>query len=1083
MADSLLLLEIQQDHKNYPQATYYKILDSVKKKKYVLRRKHADDFATHYVKGSKTFSHHLMLQDATLHTLVLDVDYVGTCTDIQACVSRDRKFVVERICDTLLQFGIATNRKLAAVGLFLWSSQSGGYHVYWPEFVISSEDYEILLKQLQNIVSCKCSHAWKYDECLKNFPLAKAGKNGKSFYKIVAFAFLHMNQKKVYMIDNLEKLCNDLQDVSKNFKFVACASVEKQQLDHFLVSKLRFLIDNRDTRLLQFPFPVTKQYRYLLFALKFRMETCDEATDSDWTLKIEKSDGELLCFVKRNCKLFEVRQHAAQQVSELYSILTRACSYLKSYHSSVFGTQSDVVKQWVERNIVKATNSESVLSFAIDYLQREMFCLRKKKDPVGYILTLAPDTKVPLLYACCNLAFKQSVPHTLVCREFLDRYGRDDECVKRFSSLSEDVARHAVHHFESHALIYIAQSVLFENVSENQKAHLFPSGKTVGENTLLKEEAYKDYADLFVSHNIETIEESEGNNPKKKKSNKSCRELQKLVSVCESILTRLVSSLFPVVWTTSEGKNVQFIWLGRHWCDVDSSTGEKTLRTLLKGLFYELSNVYGDEYPIHGLCEMVVSKAETHFDLQKLKKKNETTCMDETTHLICLKNGSKLFNLLTLSVHRNVPHFFTTSRCEISWDGSYADVLLDRKFLGTVAKFMFDPNSLASLCSNDISFQGTNFRRYVRLLVDREFAHVNSEIQSSLGDVFAMILSCASVVLPRVVSLCKLLAYSLIGVNVDKKLVVFWGPAGDNGKTIFFTTLKQVFGGCVGVLQQDVLMKKKEASEREKDIAENIFRRLVYVDDNGNGALNPDLIKDLTGGGKRTVRRIYRSPVNKYIMFVLFMSMNDPPTCEGEPAQAFLKRICLIKWESQFLSSLLECNSIVDCINKKTYHVEQFTPDNLTYGFISILAASLLQTPEGFFDLSNGRILDVESCNEESKVEFLENMEPLGKFIQWSNLVVTTNDAITLSTIRVQTMIRKFIVYKRWTGGVTLEQSLMKKFRDKFKEYLRCEEESQSSDECDENNQSALKLLSKKKKRKKSNAPTEYFKCLQFRQT
>lgn len=1083
--------EIVQDHKNYPQATYYKILDSVNNKKYVLLKETADDFARQYTQEKKNLSYHLMLQDATLHTFVLDVDYKGNCNDVD-CIKKQRIRAIETITNTLLQFGVATHRKLACVVIFLWNNISGGIHVYIPECVIASEDYEILLHQLKDIVfnGGKCTHTWIYDKRIQNFPLAKAGKQGKSNYKLTSIAFLHVNEKKIYNSDNMKQLYEDLKDVNKHFKMTAVGNVEKQVLDQFLVSKLKFIHDNNDIRLLQFPFPVNKQYRFLLWHIKFRMETCTEAEakSSSWQLSIENVDGTVVTYVKRNCKLLEVKLYNKNGISELYHIIKRACSYLKTFICRVFETESTVVKRWISNNSISINllENQSVLCISNTVLQREIYSLRKKNDPIGFLLALAPDVKIPLLYACCNLGFIEKCPnaHEAVCDEFLNAYGENDSAVLRLKSIDESIVRQVVKHFNKHSLLYIAQSVLYENCADIAW-DLFPTGKKVGENTLLKEDAYKDYEDLFITHNIETIDDSEESldgTSKKRKNNKFSQEYQTLIAVCESILTSLVSSLFPVVWTTSEGKHVQFIWLSRHWCDADSSSGEKTLRTLLRGLFYELATVFGGQYPLHGICDTVVSKAETHFEIQKLQKKNETTSMDETTHVICLKNGTQLFNLLTLSVHRNTPHFFTTSRCEILWNGIHSETLLSTSYLTKLSKFLFDENSINALRCDSKQDKSNSFRKYMHESINSIFPDVCCEIRQSLADACTMFMSCASLIGSRIKSICKLLAYSLIGINIDKKLVVFWGPDGDNGKTIFFTTIKQIFGGCVGVLQQDVLMKKKEANEREKDIAENIFRRFVYVDDNGNGALNPDLIKDLTGGGKRTVRRIYRSPVNKSIMFVLFMSMNEPPTCEGEPAQAFLKRICLMKWESQF-NCCHESKSVQEMIETKKFPVEYFPVDGLILGFISILAATLLPSPKGFFNTKNARIMDIDGCNEESKKEFIENMDPLGKFIQWSNLIITNNDAITLTCIRVQTMIRKFITYKRWTGGVTLEHTLMEKFKCRFKDYLHVEDEESDCEDYVEENTTALKLLSLKKRKKNiRKIPVAFFKCLQFKQ-
>jgi putative DNA primase/helicase len=127
----------------------------------------------------------------------------------------------------------------------------------------------------------------------------------------------------------------------------------------------------------------------------------------------------------------------------------------------------------------------------------------------------------------------------------------------------------------------------------------------------------------------------------------------------------------------------------------------------------------------------------------------------------------------------------------------------------------------------------------------------------------------------------RILGYSLTGDVTEKVLFLFLG-SGNNGKTTLLEGFRHVAGHYAGVIDIDVLMQDAGNAERERATAELFGKRFVTCSEAEEGRrLNESKVKQLTGMGRQTGRRIYGAPFEFDPQFKLFLDANHRPVIRG----------------------------------------------------------------------------------------------------------------------------------------------------------------------------------------------------------
>jgi putative DNA primase/helicase len=139
----------------------------------------------------------------------------------------------------------------------------------------------------------------------------------------------------------------------------------------------------------------------------------------------------------------------------------------------------------------------------------------------------------------------------------------------------------------------------------------------------------------------------------------------------------------------------------------------------------------------------------------------------------------------------------------------------------------------------------------------------------------------------------RAVGHALTGNVSEKALFILFGD-GDNGKTTLLEAIRYIMGDYASVIDIDVLMQTSQSSERQYAIAGLLGKRYVTSSEAEEGQrLKEATVKNLTGMGRQTARRIYGSPFDFEPQYKLFIDANYKPVIRGTD-NAIWNRIRLV---------------------------------------------------------------------------------------------------------------------------------------------------------------------------------------------
>lgn len=136
---------------------------------------------------------------------------------------------------------------------------------------------------------------------------------------------------------------------------------------------------------------------------------------------------------------------------------------------------------------------------------------------------------------------------------------------------------------------------------------------------------------------------------------------------------------------------------------------------------------------------------------------------------------------------------------------------------------------------------------------------------------------------------------ALWGNNRLNRLLVLWGPRGDNGKNALLESLKAIGkrGGYVDKIGMGALLKTQEGANQE--LAERLTHRLVVVDElTGDYLKAINKLKEITGGSGAVTRRMYGAMEHSDTLTPILMTNVAPKMKVKNPE---IRRFRVVKLE------------------------------------------------------------------------------------------------------------------------------------------------------------------------------------------
>lgn len=199
-----------------------------------------------------------------------------------------------------------------------------------------------------------------------------------------------------------------------------------------------------------------------------------------------------------------------------------------------------------------------------------------------------------------------------------------------------------------------------------------------------------------------------------------------------------------------------------------------------------------------------------------------------------------------------------------------------------------------------------DLRTGVRL--DHTPAHMNSKIANVEFDADAQcprLISYLESAFPDVPEMIhymqKVIGYNLTGDTKEKCFFIFWGPGGNNGKSVLINVLRHILGPYALQTPVSTLQNKKPGGN-SNDIVRLKGARFVAaseIDPNQRYKFDEALLKMLTGNDPVAARALFKEYIEYYPEFKLFIGTNHMPEFNTKDT-ALMDRVMTIPFRQSF---------------------------------------------------------------------------------------------------------------------------------------------------------------------------------------
>jgi P4 family phage/plasmid primase-like protien len=232
----------------------------------------------------------------------------------------------------------------------------------------------------------------------------------------------------------------------------------------------------------------------------------------------------------------------------------------------------------------------------------------------------------------------------------------------------------------------------------------------------------------------------------------------------------------------------------------------------------------------------------------------------------------------------------------------------------------------------------------------------------------------------------KALAYGCFGTNDQKKIFVFYGPQGHNGKSFVFTLMYLLLGPLFGDINQ-TLFKLGEAKANKPELLALEKKRFTQITElKKEDKMDITFLKTISGRDTINLRDNYSTSEEvKDITFdfIIYMMTNSFP--DVVPDKALWARFLFFPFDAKFTQNDSEVNeeSFIYKENPELIHLFKNNDDYKSSILNLILDGSRLFFEEGFNDIP-------EKCMDKTEgmmLERAEEQDPLTLFLNESFVV------------------------------------------------------------------------------------------------
>lgn len=226
----------------------------------------------------------------------------------------------------------------------------------------------------------------------------------------------------------------------------------------------------------------------------------------------------------------------------------------------------------------------------------------------------------------------------------------------------------------------------------------------------------------------------------------------------------------------------------------------------------------------------------------------------------------------------------------------------------------------------------------------------------------------------------------LWGITLQNYIIL--NGLGSNGKSMMNDLILKGFGDYGHVINSIVLCEQRRQGANT-EIANLSGKRLVIGREpstKDNIKLSNSLLRELTGGGKISARKIYSDNEKTILQMTLLLECNKKPLMEEEPQESDMRRIIDLFFGSKFTDEKEKINN-TNIFEKNTYYIEEEFRDKYKYALMKIL-----------FEHNKNHYKKKLIVPESVKKRTLKYMESSVEILEWFNQTYEKVENYTIFT-------------------------------------------------------------------------------------
>ena len=151
------------------------------------------------------------------------------------------------------------------------------------------------------------------------------------------------------------------------------------------------------------------------------------------------------------------------------------------------------------------------------------------------------------------------------------------------------------------------------------------------------------------------------------------------------------------------------------------------------------------------------------------------------------------------------------------------------------------------------------------------------------------------------------LSYFITPWNFLKKYFCWWGPDGNNGKTVLINVIESILGNLYTSVQEDLFtQKKRQANAATNDINQCIGKFVGSYNETTKAVLGETTIKMITGDDTISYRRNYQAADKVKLYMKLVLIGNDKPNWSHNSPMA--ARMAFFPFENKFVDKVTKAH-------------------------------------------------------------------------------------------------------------------------------------------------------------------------------